>query len=167
MSNARAGVITDEMRFVAERENIPVEVVREEIAQGRLVIPANINHLTRGLKPMCIGGVACVKINANIGNSALGSCISEELEKLRVAVKYGGDTVMDLSTGENIDAIREAIIANSPVPIGTAPIYQAVPKVDDTNDLTEIHLWGVNATRLEKRRAGIGGGFRPPTAARD
>lgn len=136
MSSAREGIITDEMRIVAEREDLAPDVVRDETARGRLVLPANTNHLTHGLEPMCIGKVARVKINANIGNSAAGSCISEELEKLRVAVKYGADTVMDLSTGENIDATREAIIANSPIPVGTVPIYQAAGKVDDPNDLT-------------------------------
>jgi len=136
MSSARDGVITEEMRFVAKREDLAPEVVCEENARGRLIIPANRNHLKHGLDPMCVGRVSRVKINANIGNSAIGSCISEELEKLHLAVKYGADTVMDLSTGENIDATREAIIANSPVPVGTVPIYQAVEEVDDPNDLT-------------------------------
>lgn len=140
MSSAREGVITDEMRIVAEREGLAPELVRAENARGRLVIPANTNHLKHGLKPTCIGKVARVKINANIGNSAMASCISEEVEKMRLAVKYGADTVMDLSTGENINETREAIIASSPVPIGTVPVYQAVAEVDDPNDLTIQHL---------------------------
>ena len=140
MSRAREGVITDEVIFVAEREGLAPELVCAENARGRLVIPANINHLKRGLEPTCIGMVARVKINANIGNSAVASCISEEVEKLQLAVKYGADTVMDLSTGENIDETREAIIANSRVPIGTVPVYQAVVEVEDPNDLTVQHL---------------------------
>ena len=140
MSSAREGVITNEMQIVAEREGLAPELVRAENARGRLVIPANINHLKHGLEPACIGKVARVKINANIGNSTLASCIAEELEKLRLAVKYGADTVMDLSTGDNIDETREAIIANSPVPIGTVPVYQAVEEVDDPKDLTVQRL---------------------------
>ncbi|HUK21621.1 MAG TPA: phosphomethylpyrimidine synthase ThiC, partial [Gemmatimonadales bacterium] len=114
------------MRRVAERENLPAEQIRDEVARGRLVIPANVRHLAGRLDPMAIGAVAKVKINANIGNSAVESNIDSELEKLHHAVHYGADTVMDLSTGGNIDAIREAIIAASPVPVGTVPIYQAV-----------------------------------------
>ena len=126
MYYARQGEITDPMRFVAEREDLDAELVRSEVARGRLIIPANIHHLAGALEPMCIGKVSGVKINANIGNSAVSSDVDGELEKLRMAIKYGADTVMDLSTGGNIDAIRQAIIAASPVPIGTVPIYQAV-----------------------------------------
>jgi len=126
MSFARRGEITATMRRVAERENLPAEQIRDEVARGRLVIPANVRHLAGRLDPMAIGAVAKVKINANIGNSAVESNIDSELEKLHHAVHYGADTVMDLSTGGNIDAIREAIIAASPVPVGTVPIYQAV-----------------------------------------
>ncbi|HXE82100.1 MAG TPA: phosphomethylpyrimidine synthase ThiC, partial [Gemmatimonadales bacterium] len=116
---ARQGTITPEMKRVAERESLPAETVRDEVAIGRLIIPANVNHLAKQLDPMAIGKVASVKINANIGNSAVESDIEGELEKLHHAVHYGADTVMDLSTGGNIDAIRQAIIDASPVPIGT------------------------------------------------
>src|SRR6266404_6511317 len=136
MHYARRGEITDAMRFVAEREEISPELVRDEIAIGRLIIPANIRHLADALEPMCIGKVAKVKINANIGNSAVSSDINGEIEKLGMAVKYGADTVMDLSTGGNIDAIRQAIIDSSPVPIGTVPIYQAVQQEKEVADIT-------------------------------
>src|SRR5437763_9696840 len=109
MHHARRGEITDAMRFVAEREELAPEIVRAEIARGRLIIPANIHHLAGALEPMAIGKVAKVKINANIGNSAVSSDIDGEIDKLMMAVKYGADTVMDLSTGGNIDAIRGAI----------------------------------------------------------
>ncbi len=135
MDYAREGVITPEMEYVAKRENLPVELIRDEVARGRMIIPANINHYR--LEPMAIGIAAKCKVNANIGNSALSSNVEEELEKLRVALKYGADTVMDLSTGGNIDEIREAIIANSPVPIGTVPIYQALQEVRSIENLTE------------------------------
>src|SRR6476620_7398330 len=136
MHYARQGEITEAMRFVAEREELTPEVIRDEVARGRLVIPANIRHLNGALEPMCIGKVARVKINANIGNSAVSSDINGEIEKLGMAVKYGADTVMDLSTGGNIDAIRQAIIDASPVPIGTVPIYQAVQELKDPADVT-------------------------------
>ncbi|MBI4501787.1 MAG: phosphomethylpyrimidine synthase ThiC [Gemmatimonadetes bacterium] len=136
MHFARQEQITDAMRFVAEREGLDPELVRAEVARGRLVIPANVNHLKSKLEPMGIGKVARVKINANIGNSAVSSSIPEEIEKLRLAVKYGADTVMDLSTGADIDATREAIIGESTVPIGTVPIYQASLLVDQVADLT-------------------------------
>ncbi|HEX6627129.1 MAG TPA: phosphomethylpyrimidine synthase ThiC, partial [Gemmatimonadaceae bacterium] len=126
MHFARRGEVTDAMRFVAEREELTPELIRDEIAIGRLIIPANIYHLAGRLEPMAIGKVSRVKINANIGNSQVSSDVNGEIEKLRIAVKYGADTVMDLSTGGNIDGIRRAIIAHSPVPIGTVPIYQAV-----------------------------------------
>src|SRR5262249_11796135 len=121
---ARAGTITDEMRFCAEREELDPELIRAEVARGRMVIPANKVHLQKRLEPMCIGVAAKCKINANIGNSAVTSKIDEELAKLHTAVHLGSDTVMDLSTGGNIDAIRQAILDASPVPIGTVPVYQ-------------------------------------------
>ncbi len=136
MYYARQGEITDAMQFVAEREHLSADLVRDEIARGRLTLPANIHHLAGKLKPMAIGKVARVKINANIGNSVVTSDIEEELEKLRLAVRYGADTVMDLSTGRDLDATREAIIAEAEVPIGTVPIYQAVLNVDQVTDLT-------------------------------
>jgi phosphomethylpyrimidine synthase len=124
---ARKGEITPEMEFVAIREGLPVDFVRDEVARGRAIIPANINHLE--LEPMIIGRNFLVKINANIGNSAVSSSIEEEVEKLRWATLWGADTVMDLSTGRNIHETREWIIRNSAVPIGTVPIYQALEKV--------------------------------------
>jgi phosphomethylpyrimidine synthase len=119
---------------VARREGLAPELVRDEVARGRLIIPANINHTN--LEPMCIGIASRCKINANIGNSATTSNIGEELDKLRYAVQYGSDTVMDLSTGGDIPEIRKAIIANSPVPIGTVPIYEALSRVRRVEDLT-------------------------------
>src|SRR5690242_2375199 len=137
---ARQGEITEAMRVVAEREALAPELIRDEVARGRLIIPANIHHLAGKLEPMGIGKVAGVKINANIGNSAVTSSIEEELEKLHLAVRYGADTVVDLSTGKEIDATREAIIAHSPVPIGTVPIYQAVLMGKELEELTADDL---------------------------
>ncbi len=128
MHYAREGVITEEMRFVAIRENVSPEFVRDEIASGRAILPANINHPE--IEPMIIGRNFLVKINANIGNSAVGSSIDEEVEKLQWSIRWGADTVMDLSTGKDIHETREWIIRNSPVPIGTVPIYQVLEKID-------------------------------------
>src|SRR5437016_11958174 len=133
---ARQGTITEEMRFVAEREDLDADMIRAEVARGRMVIPANKVHLQKKLEPMAIGVASCCKINANIGNSAVTSKIDDELEKLHTAVHLGADTVMDLSTGGNIDAIRQAIIDASPVPIGTVPIYQIIQTVKDPADIT-------------------------------
>ncbi len=127
MHFARQGVITEEMHFCAIRENVEPEFVRSEVACGRAIIPANIRHPE--LEPMIIGRNFLVKINANIGNSAVSSSIEEEVEKLQWATRWGADAVMDLSTGDNIHRTREWIIRNSPVPIGTVPIYQALEKV--------------------------------------
>ena len=127
MHYARAGVITEEMRYVAEREQCDAEMVRSEIARGRAILPANRRHLE--LEPMIIGRRFKVKVNSNIGNSAVASSIEEEVEKLQWSVRWGADTVMDLSTGASIHETREAILRNSPVPIGTVPIYQALEKV--------------------------------------
>ena len=151
---ARAGIITEEMIYVAHRENlareravesaaerladgesfgaaipefITPEFVREEVARGRAIIPANINHLE--LEPMAIGRNFLVKVNANIGNSAVSSGVAEEVEKMAWAIRWGADTVMDLSTGRNIHNIRSWILRNAPIPIGTVPIYQALEKV--------------------------------------
>ncbi len=134
MHQARQGVVTKQMEFVAKREELPVELIRSEVARGRMILPANIHHAS--LEPMAIGIAARCKINANIGNSAVTSSIPEEVAKLELAVKYGSDTVMDLSTGKNIDETREAIIAASTVPIGTVPIYQMVQQVKSVEDLT-------------------------------
>ncbi len=129
LEHARAGAVTPEMEFVAKREQLDAETIREEVAAGRMVIPANTVHAAGRLEPMGIGVAALCKVNANIGNSAVTGDIDEELEKLHTAVHYGADTVMDLSTGKNIDKIREAIIAASPVPIGTVPIYQMLEEL--------------------------------------
>ena len=129
LQSARAGQITPEMEFVARRENLATDVVRDEVAAGRMVIPANKVHVAGRLEPMAIGIAATCKINANIGNSAVTSNVDEELEKLHTAVHFGADTVMDLSTGKDIDRIRAAIIAASPVPIGTVPIYQMLEEL--------------------------------------
>src|SRR5881397_923213 len=126
IEEARRGRITPEMEYVARREKLEPETVRDEVARGRMVIPANREHLKQGLEPMGIGIKAVCKINANIGNSAVTSDVDNELAKLKMAIGLGSDTVMDLSTGGNIDAIRRAIIAASPVPVGTVPMYQAV-----------------------------------------
>ncbi len=117
------GVITEEMHYVAKREGLHPEFVRQEVARGRMIIPANVNHLH--LEPMCIGINSRVKVNANLGNSGLASDIPTEVEKVKVAIKYGADTVMDLSTGDAIRETREAIIKESTVPVGTVPIYEA------------------------------------------
>jgi phosphomethylpyrimidine synthase len=138
MHYARKGVVTEEMKRVAERENADPDFIRDEVARGRMVIPANVGHAS--LDPMGIGINAYCKINANIGNSQVHSNVDQELEKLHKAVHYGSDTVMDLSTGGGIDEIREAIIAASPVPIGTVPIYQAVQQVNRVEDLTADDL---------------------------
>jgi phosphomethylpyrimidine synthase len=137
---ARRGEITPEMEYVAKREGLEATLVRDEVARGRMVIPANKVHLQKRLEPMCIGIAARTKINANIGNSAVTSDIDGELEKLHTSVHFGADTVMDLSTGRDIDAIRQAIIDNSPVPIGTVPLYQMVQQLDDICDMTPQHF---------------------------
>ena len=135
LEQAKAGRITPEMRHVAQCEGLAPELVRDEVAGGRMVIPANKVHLEKGLKPIGIGIAARTKINANIGKSALTSDTSCELEKLFAAVKHGADTVMDLSTGEEIDAVRGRIIEASAVPVGTVPIYQVVQQLDDIGDM--------------------------------
>jgi len=128
MAYARRGLITPEMQFIATREDTDAEMVRDEVARGRAIIPANVNHPET--EPMIIGRKFLTKVNANIGNSAVTSSITEEVDKLAWATKWGADTVMDLSTGPDIHTTREWIVRNSPVPIGTVPIYQALEKVD-------------------------------------
>ncbi|MBV6476030.1 MAG: Phosphomethylpyrimidine synthase [Rhodocyclaceae bacterium] len=177
MHYARRGIVTPEMEFIAIRENqkreglselllrqhpgesygasipsiITPEFVRDEVARGRAVIPANINHPEA--EPMIIGRNFLVKINANIGNSALGSSIQEEVEKMTWAIRWGGDTVMDLSTGKNIHETREWIVRNSPVPIGTVPIYQALEKVDGK---AEELTWEIfRDTLIEQAEQGV------------
>jgi len=134
MHYARQGVVTEEMQYVAQREKLDPEHVRSEVARGRAIIPANVNH--RNLEPMGIGIAFKCKINANIGNSAVTSDIDEELKKLHYAVHLWSDTVMDLSTGGDIPEIRKAIIAHSPVPIGTVPIYEAIARVKKPEELS-------------------------------
>ncbi|HET9087473.1 MAG TPA: phosphomethylpyrimidine synthase ThiC [Acidobacteriaceae bacterium] len=139
MHFARQGKITEEMAFVAQVEKIGAELVRDEVAAGRMIIPANVNHPE--LEPMCIGVASKCKINSNIGNSAITSNIDEELRKLHTSVHFGADTVMDLSTGGDIHTIREAILRNSPVPIGTVPIYEALNRVKKLEDLNiDVYL---------------------------
>jgi len=134
MHFARKGVLTEEMLYVAEREQLAPELVRARIAEGKLIIPANINHPE--LEPMCIGVDSLCKINANIGNSAVASNVQEELKKLHTSVHYGADTMMDLSTGGDIHGIRETLLRNCPVPLGTVPIYEAVARVKRIEDLS-------------------------------
>lgn len=151
MQYAKAGIITNEMEFIALRENVSAEFVRSEVASGRAIIPANVNH--RELEPMIIGTNFLVKVNANIGNSAISSSIDEEVEKLKWAINWGADTVMDLSTGNDIHTTREWIIRNSPVPIGTVPIYQALEKVDG---LAQNLSWEVmRDTLIEQAEQGV------------
>src|ERR1700758_4598304 len=133
MHYAREGAITEEMSFIAHKEKLTSELVRDEVARGRMIIPANINHPE--LEPMAIGVASLCKINANIGNSAVSSNIDEELEKLHTSVHYGADTIMDLSTGGDIPQIRKAILRHSPIPVGTVPIYEAISRVRRVEDL--------------------------------
>jgi phosphomethylpyrimidine synthase len=150
MRYARDGRITEEMEYVARRESLDAETVRAEVARGRMIIPANVNHPE--LEPMAIGIASACKINANIGNSAVVGDTEGELEKLAMCLKHGADTVMDLSTGKNIPAIREAILRASPVPIGTVPIYEAIEEVDRPLDLT----WEGLAAVIERQaRQGV------------
>ena len=138
---ARSGDITPEMEFVAKRENLTPELIRDEVAAGRMVIPANTVHLAGRLEPMCIGVAATCKINANIGNSAVTSDAAEELQKLHTSVHFGADTVMDLSTGKDIDNIRKILIDASPVPIGTVPIYQMLEELGgNIEDMNAQHF---------------------------
>jgi phosphomethylpyrimidine synthase len=151
MHYARRGAITPEMEFIAIRENCEPAFVRDEVARGRAVIPSNINHPES--EPMIIGRNFLVKINANIGNSAIGSSIEEEVEKMAWAARWGADTVMDLSTGKNIHETREWILRNSPVPIGTVPIYQALEKV---NGKAEDLTWEIyRDTLIEQAEQGV------------
>ncbi|MGG4035166.1 phosphomethylpyrimidine synthase ThiC [Paenibacillus cisolokensis] len=148
---ARKGIITPEMEFIAIREGMSPEFVRDEVAAGRAIIPANINHPE--CEPMIIGRNFHVKINANIGNSAVASSIDEEVEKMTWAIRWGADTIMDLSTGKNIHTTREWIIRNSPVPVGTVPIYQALEKV---NGVAENLSWEVfRDTLIEQAEQGV------------
>ncbi|MEV6059797.1 phosphomethylpyrimidine synthase ThiC [Nocardia asteroides] len=148
---ARQGIITSEMRFIAAREGVSAELVRDEVAAGRAVIPANHKHPE--LEPTIIGKKFLVKINANIGNSAVSSSIAEEVEKMVWASRWGADTIMDLSTGKNIHETREWILRNSPVPIGTVPIYQALEKVN--GDPTKLTWEMYRDTVIEQCEQGV------------
>src|SRR5437764_1453059 len=149
MHYVRQGVITEEIGFIAYKEKLTPDLVRDEVARGRMIIPANINHPE--LEPMAIGVASLCKINANIGNSAVTSEVNEELKKLHTAVHYGADTVMDLSTGGNIHEIREAILRHSPVPIGTVPIYEAIARVKRVEDLNaEVMIEGPGHVSMDK-----------------
>ena len=151
MHYARQGIITREMEYIAIRENCEASFVRDEVARGRAVITANINHPE--LEPQIIGRNFLVKINANIGNSAITSSIEEEVEKMTWATRWGADTVMDLSTGKNIHETREWILRNSPVPIGTVPIYQALEKVDGKAEELTWELY--RDTLIEQAEQGV------------
>ena len=151
MHYARKGIVTPEMEFVALRENVDPEYVRGEVARGRAIIPANINHPES--EPMIIGRKFLVKINANIGNSVVSSSIEEEVEKMTWAIRWGADTAMDLSTGKNIHETREWILRNSPVPIGTVPIYQALEKVGGTAE--ELTWETYRDTLIEQAEQGV------------
>ena len=148
---ARHNIITPEMRYVAEREHCSVELVRSELAAGRAVMPCNINHPEA--EPMIIGSKFLTKLNANMGNSAVTSSIDEEVEKLTWATKWGADTVMDLSTGNDIHTTREWILRNSPVPIGTVPMYQALEKVED--DASKLSWELFRDTVIEQCEQGV------------
>ncbi|WP_342536312.1 phosphomethylpyrimidine synthase ThiC [Sporosarcina sp. FSL K6-3508] len=151
MHYARKGMITPEMEFIAIREGVESELVRDEVARGRAIIPSNINHPEA--EPMIIGSKFHVKINANIGNSAVSSSIAEEVEKMTWATRWGADNIMDLSTGKNIHTTREWIIRNSPVPVGTVPLYQALEKV---NGKVEDLSWEVfRDTLIEQAEQGV------------
>ncbi|MDU0813574.1 phosphomethylpyrimidine synthase ThiC [Bacillus siamensis] len=151
MHYARKGIITPEMEFIAIREHVSPEFVRDEVASGRAIIPSNINHPES--EPMIIGRNFHVKINANIGNSAVTSSIEEEVEKMTWAIRWGADTMMDLSTGKDIHTTREWIIRNCPVPVGTVPIYQALEKV---NGIAEDLTWDIyRDTLIEQAEQGV------------
>lgn len=151
MHYARAGIVTEEMRVVAKRENLNPELVRSEVARGRMIIPANINH--KHLEPMAIGIATKCKINSNIGSSSLASDIDEEVKKLKTSIKYGADTVMDLSTGGDLDKIREAIIEASSVPIGTVPMYQIL--YDVNNKIEDLTIERMLQTLRKQAKQGV------------
>ena len=148
---AKKGIITEEMEYIAIREQLDPDFVRSEVASGRAIIPANINHTE--CEPMIIGRNFLVKVNANIGNSAISSSIVEEVEKMSWSLRWGADTIMDLSTGKNIHETREWILRNCPAPVGTVPIYQALEKVDGiAEDLT----WDIfRDTLIEQAEQGV------------
>ena len=151
MYYAKKGIITPDMKYVAKVEKLNEEFVRSEIARGRLIIPANVNH--KDLTPMAIGIASSCKINANIGSSALTSDIEGEIEKVDVCLKYGADTIMDLSTGGDLDAIREAVINHSSVPVGTVPMYQIIKDCDD--DINKLTIDAMLKTLEKQAKQGV------------
>lgn len=145
---AKSGQVTSQIQFVANKEKRSVESILAEVSAGTVVIPTNVNH--KNLSPVGIGRSLYTKINANIGNSTLSSCPKAELEKLNIAIKYGADTVMDLSTGSNVAEIRKQIIENSRVPIGTVPVYEALSRINDPNELTSDLILDVIRQQAEQ-----------------
>lgn len=148
---AKQNIITKEMEFVANSEEISPEIIKNEVKKGRLIIPANINH--KHLNPIGIGIATKTKINANIGSSSIEKCVENEILKAQTAIKYGADTIMDLSTGGNLDEIREAIIANSPVPIGTVPMYQILHDLKD--DILSLDIKTMLSTLEKQAKQGV------------
>ena len=140
LTEARAGIVTPEMEIVAGKERLDAETVRSEIASGRMIIPANKEHLAKGLSPIAIGRRASTKINANLGVSALAGDSDRELEKIRCAIRYGADTIMDLSTGADLDALRTRMIDSVDVPVGTVPMYQICEELDDILDMSRREI---------------------------
>jgi phosphomethylpyrimidine synthase len=151
MFYAKQGIITDDMKNVAKIENVDPELIRSEVERGRMILPANVNH--RNLIPMAIGIKSLCKINANIGSSSLASDIQGEIDKVDVCLKYGADTIMDLSTGGDLDSIREAVIAHSTVPIGTVPIYQIIH--DCGNDINNLTIEAMLSTLEKQAKQGV------------
>ena len=147
---AKNGIITGKMEYVAKIEGLEADFVREQVAIGRAIIPANINH--HNLIPMAIGRAFKCKINANIGSSALSSGLEEEVQKVKTSIKYGADTIMDLSTGGNLDEIRSAVISNSSVPIGTVPMYQII---HDVGDIKNLDIKSMLKTLEKQARQGV------------
>jgi len=147
---AKNGIITGEMEYVAKIEGLEADFVREQVAIGRAIIPANVNH--HNLIPMAIGRAFKCKINANIGSSALSSGLEEEVQKVKTSIKYGADTIMDLSTGGNLDEIRSAVISNSSVPIGTVPMYQII---HDVGDIKNLDIKSMLKTLEKQARQGV------------
>lgn len=148
---AKQDIITKEMEFVANSEEISPEIIKNEVKKGRLIIPANINH--KHLKPIGIGIATKTKINANIGSSSIEKCVENEILKAQTAIKYGADTIMDLSTGGNLDEIREAVIATSPAPIGTVPMYQILHDLKD--DILSLDIKTMLSTLEKQARQGV------------
>lgn len=148
---AKKDIITKEMEFVANSEEIAPELVKNEIKKGRLIIPANINH--KHLKPIGIGIATRTKINANIGSSSIEKCVENEIIKTQTAIKYGADTIMDLSTGGNLDEIRSSVIANSPAPIGTVPMYQILHDLKD--DILNLNIKTMLSTLEKQAKQGV------------